>query len=147
MLTANTFIHRKERGGLHRDDPSQWASRLGDLSHPLSAALGMWERSMWPLGLSVAKVPHCSALVLKLDPVKEQKKQENKPFPTQCTLFYFKSLILAHVRNEHACWPFYKHIKSVVFTAALHSKREIFIYHLIFLLLYLHTVDNHYKFS
>lgn len=46
VLSAHTFIHVKERAGLHRDDPNQWASRRGDLSHPLPAALRMWERSM-----------------------------------------------------------------------------------------------------
>lgn len=99
VLTANTFIHGKGRWGgcTDRDDPSQWASRLGDLSHPLPAALGMWERSTWPSGLSVAKVPHSVAIVLKLDPIKEQEKQGNKSFSTQPFFLNFNRFILARV--------------------------------------------------
>lgn len=48
---------------------------LGDLSDPLPAALGMWERSMGPSGLSVAKAPHSIAVVLKLDPINKPEKK------------------------------------------------------------------------
>lgn len=87
-------------------------------------------------------MPHSIAVVLKLDPIRGAKKTRGSVFfSTQPTFSKLHSG--SCLENEHASWQFYKDIKSVVFTAALHREHAIFIYNLIFLLLYLHTVDSH----
>lgn len=54
-----------------------------DLSHPLPAAQGLWGSSMWPMWLSVAKVPYSIVSVLKLDPIKTRKRRKKGTFLLQ----------------------------------------------------------------